>query len=447
MTNSNDSVGYDDTQTEPTPQPPPDKKPRLGVLASRRLLIRFPNPFPIFNRTGLLITGLIIGSILGGILVSVWMRGNQYNPIKEEEQLLKQACDSPADDVSAIHFSPDGKYLATASLDNTVRVLKVEAETTEQVACQLHQDGIVAVKFSPDGTKIATASLDATAGLWKMNSDGSISKLQELKYQTPAVVAVDFSPNGKYLAIACTDGRVEVLDTNTYKKFVLKHSTYIRAVSFSSDEKYLATASLNNKAKLWELRKEKNITLPPDNVVAVAFSSTDSNYLATASADGTIKVWDTNSNKPVAGVSEKKGGETSKQTPPRIDDIPTKNSFTSVVGKEYETYPIDVSFSSEGKHVVMTGLDDKTRLWEWQKEKNITLPPDNVVAVAFSSTDSNYLATAHADSTIKVWETDGKRVKTLQDGDSLVAVAFNPTDGDYLATASSDGKVKIRKWK
>ncbi|MEQ8962294.1 MAG: hypothetical protein RLP02_30940 [Coleofasciculus sp. C2-GNP5-27] len=63
--------------------------------------------------------------------------------------------------VNAVAFSPDGKYLATASYDNTARISEVN--TGKEVARISHEDWVNAVAFSPDGEYLATASSDNTA--------------------------------------------------------------------------------------------------------------------------------------------------------------------------------------------------------------------------------------------------------------------------------------------
>ena len=61
-------------------------------------------------------------------------------------------------------FSPDGKYVATASNDTTARVW--DAATGKQIFV-LNHDGVVNnVVFSPDGKYVATASDDNTSRLW-----------------------------------------------------------------------------------------------------------------------------------------------------------------------------------------------------------------------------------------------------------------------------------------
>jgi hypothetical protein len=69
------------------------------------------------------------------------------------------------DAVEDVVYSPGGKYLATASGDNTLRVW--EAQTGEEVARMTHEEGgVTDVAFSPDGKYLATAGFDNTARVW-----------------------------------------------------------------------------------------------------------------------------------------------------------------------------------------------------------------------------------------------------------------------------------------
>lgn len=348
------------------------------------------------------------------------------------------ACDSPALDTSQIAFSPNGKYLAQVSLDKTLRVFDAtkllepsnNKQQAQQVDCQLHQDGIVALKFSPDGKKIATASLDATAGLWTMNLNGKI-EFKKLSHEyadnpefKPPVIALDFSRDGKYLASASADGIARVWDTDNGKRLaILNNKTYIRAISFSQDTKHLATASLNNLGRVWNWqadKEQKAISLGSDNLVAVAFSPTDGKYLASANAAGIAQIWDTTTFKQVAKVN-------------------------------LQTYPMAIAFSPNGKHLVAIGLEDnKAVVWNWENNKNdnftISLrhnDEDNLVAVDFPD-NKNYVATASTDGTINLWNIDnGNRLSTCNSDKGLVAIAFSPKNTNLLASANADGEVNM----
>ena len=70
-----------------------------------------------------------------------------------------------------------------------------------------HRAAVVRLAFSPDGRRLATASLDSAARVW----DGSTGqRLLTLEGHTGSVVDVDFSPDGKRLLTASFDDTVNV---------------------------------------------------------------------------------------------------------------------------------------------------------------------------------------------------------------------------------------------
>ncbi len=78
--------------------------------------------------------------------------------------------------VHSVAWSPDGKRLATASSDRTVRIWDTEAGS-ELAVLHSHDDWVRGVAWSPDGQRLATASRDHTARIWNADNGSELVAL------------------------------------------------------------------------------------------------------------------------------------------------------------------------------------------------------------------------------------------------------------------------------
>jgi WD40 repeat protein/serine/threonine protein kinase len=329
-------------------------------------------------------------------------------------QLALRTLKGHTGEVWSVAFSADGRRLASASEDQTIKVWDT-AGGQELRTLNGHTRAVMSVAFSPDGRRLASASWDQTIKVWDTASGQELLKLER---HTGPVVSVAFSSDGRRLASAGREGTIRLWDTASGRELLkLEHTDGGFCVAISPDGSRLASGGFDRQIKVWDAasgQELRPLTGHTAQIGSVAFNS-DGSQLASASIDQTIKVW----------------------------DVANGQELRTLKGHAGSVF--SVAFSPDGSRLASASGDQLIKVWDTasgQERRTLTGHTGWVWSVAISP-DGSRLASGSDDSTIKIWDTDsGQELRTLRHTGGVLSVAFS-ADGSRLASGSGDKTIKV----
>lgn len=337
--------------------------------------------------------------------------------------------DSP---VRVIAFSPDGKWLASGSEDNTIRLwgAKNDDPSSNTRIFNGHTSTITALAFSPKEDLLVSGSSDSSLRLWDLGTDNSTNAGYVLSYEAGQIHTLVFSPDGDWLAVGSPDPTVRLWNVgkrNPEPTPLNGHESAITDLAFSPDGRLLATGSEDSTVRLWnmsDLSAEPIVLTGHSGSVHSLSFSPEGRWLATGADDSSVRLWDMKA-------------EDRDSSPVTLD----------------ATGPIRaLVFSPDGKQLAASSGDLTVRLWDMNTDD----PNSNVIvlsgptswtnALAFSP-DGRWLASGSDDYIVGLWDLSSSAESPAfsslgTHSGSVFAVTFND-DGSLLASAAYDSTPRL----
>jgi WD40 repeat protein len=366
----------------------------------------------------------------------------RYSLLQALAQPVRGVLSAPAGTVTALIASPDGRTLAAAYQNGTIRLW--DATSHRLISTATWNGRVLALAFADHGRALVIAGPAAT-GSWDYRNGAKVAARPLAGLTAGGSAAASsgepgagasgagasgadaFSPDGTILATGSQDGNVRLWDMATQQEIGAPMSSGlepVETVAFSRDGTTLAAASGGGTIQLWNVttRQETGTTMAagPASAAALAFSP-DGKLLAAGSRDGNVRLWDVTTQ--------------------------SQQGLTMTAGAAVT----DVSFGADGTTLATAGSGGAAELWAvaTQKQTGAALAAPGAAEVNALAFVAGLLATGRADGTIDLWDPDRFHQSSAPVATGTVkqyghaAAAFSAR-GDVITVSEGRGRIRVR---
>ncbi len=282
--------------------------------------------------------------------------------------------------VTSLSWSADGKYIASAGFDGTIRTWDTSRILPALYIYTTQTDkSMWTVAWSPNREWLVSGCADDSAYIWDAINGGRARLLY--KGHTDAVNAVQWATDSVHIVSGSADGTVRVWEgvSGTTLAIHRGFSLPVTGVAWSPDNKHIVAGSRDKTARVWSALGDQTPLCyyrgHTDHINSVAWSP-NGMFIASGSDDNTVQVWDATTGGHVYTYS----GHTDHVNP--------------------------VAWSPDSKQIASGSWDTTVHVWNALNGNNVYIykgHTNHVNAVVWSP-DGKFIASAGVDQTIQIWQ-------------------------------------------
>jgi eukaryotic-like serine/threonine-protein kinase len=279
--------------------------------------------------------------------------------------------------VWSVAWSPNGKYIASASADKTVQVWGAN-NGTHHYTYTGHTDTVYGLAWAPDSQRIASSSYDGTVQVWNaLNGYYPFSYTEHTSWVWP----VAWSHDGNYIASAGGDRTVRVWKaTDGQSMYTYRgHSGFIYGLAWAPDSRRIVSVSGDRTAQEWNAFDGSNsfVYRPYATTIWGVSWSPDGQRIAIACDNKTVQIWDASSGDH------------------------------AYIYYGHSDFVYSVAWSPDGARIASAGDDRTVQVWNpIDGNRYFTYNGHNNAVRAITwSPDGARIASASWDKTVRVWQT------------------------------------------
>ncbi len=325
---------------------------------------------------------------------------------------------NPAGD-EIIAGSPNGLVVAwDAASGNQIRGYTYKRPSVEIIADNLE---VTAISFSSNGKNVAIGYKNGAINYFPADQDTALMSV--VNY--PSIEDLAISADNRFIYVSNGDRDIYIWDIQTGKKdtSLLSNPTPINNLSISNDRQLLLAGGVGSSVYLWNLSEPAQInSFPnPGNHIADFEFSADNRFVAIGLTTGVINVFET----------------------PSLEE----HSITLVPLLTFPAFndPIlGITFSPEEPLIASVNHQEGLKVWDARNGQRLDAPGKSMRSIdeIYLSRDGLWLATAHQDGLLRVWNVNASiEAYAPFEGSLSRGAPFSP-DNRYLAYIYSPGKFK-----